>query len=247
MSKKKIKRPQQYKRPQERTFKEWWQQQSVRTRKAILCGCIALAVVIALALVYYYGIYDDGSLKVSRGVIEGAQENWLIGERSSGKNSKYYHIADVTAPAGYTVRAESLSVSSGSSLRRDFSYEKATQEDTVTLFIAPVNTALTDMVAGVHEQFSRMTAQNGAITEVQDYADSALGGCKYFSYQQAFEGEEGTRYTQSLLLYAPCSYQDTCILVSVTVSPASAEGYWQEEALLSEALLGLEGIAPVAR
>ena len=42
MSKKKIRRPQQYQKKPDPTFKEWWQAQTERTRKSIICALIAL-------------------------------------------------------------------------------------------------------------------------------------------------------------------------------------------------------------
>lgn len=36
MSKKKIRRPQQYQKKPDPTFKEWWQAQTERTRKSII-------------------------------------------------------------------------------------------------------------------------------------------------------------------------------------------------------------------
>ena len=50
MSKKKIRRPQQYQKKPDPTFKEWWQAQTERTRKSIICALIALAAVIVLVL-----------------------------------------------------------------------------------------------------------------------------------------------------------------------------------------------------
>ena len=43
MSKKKIKRKQQYRKPKERTFKEWWNDQSAKAQKWYEIGAIALA------------------------------------------------------------------------------------------------------------------------------------------------------------------------------------------------------------
>ena len=39
MSKKKIRRPQQYKKPKERTMKEWWQGMKPKQRKTIIWVC----------------------------------------------------------------------------------------------------------------------------------------------------------------------------------------------------------------
>ena len=36
MAKKKIRRPQQYKKPADRTLKQWWQDQKESTRKGII-------------------------------------------------------------------------------------------------------------------------------------------------------------------------------------------------------------------
>ena len=84
MSKKKIRRPQQYQKKPDPTFKEWWQAQTERTRKSIICALIALAAVIVLVVVWYYGFYDDGSLKIRNQAVVGAEDNWLIGKLDKG-------------------------------------------------------------------------------------------------------------------------------------------------------------------
>lgn len=66
--KKKIVRPAAY-TPKKAEYKPM----SKKTKLGILIGVCVLAV----AIVLFALLYDDGSLKVSGGAIKGAQENWL--------------------------------------------------------------------------------------------------------------------------------------------------------------------------
>ena len=239
MSKKKIKRPQQYKKPKDRTFKEWWQDQSEGTRKGIVTGCIAVLAVIVLLLVYYWAIYEDGSLKVKDNAIVGIQDNWLVGQRDSGKHSKYYHLADVAVPEGYTV----TDGASSSGLQQAFAYEK----DGITLNVNGVSRGVKDMVDSVYPTISAFVGEEGSITEVQDYK-SALGDCQYFSYTTATKNEdETTVYSRSLVLYAPCDYKDCCILVSASARGAEEAALPAAETLLAEAETALNGVTVIKR
>lgn len=241
MSKKKIKRPQQYKKPQDRTLKEWWQDQTEASKKKMLYICIAIVAVIAVILIWYYGIYNDGSLKVKSDAIVGAQENWLIGQRSGGKNSRYYHLADVAAPEGYELTDTNLNASTD--LRTDFTYSATTEKGDVSIYVAPVSSSQSEMISGIYASFASMTAENGTISEVKDYKD-----CKYFVYTMEYDDGNGAKtYHQSLVLYAPANYKDTCILVSVNPVTDSAESYWAEEDLLAEAVKALDGITVASK
>ena len=215
MSKKKIKRKQQYRKPKERTFKEWWNDQSAKAQKWYKIGAIALAAIIVLLIVWYYAIYDDGSLRVSHDAIVGAQDTWLILEGDKGKNSKYYHVADVTVPEGFVVSAEGLGASS-SSLRTDFTFDSETDSD-VRLYVAPVSRTVDEMISQVYGSFTSMTAERGAITEVKE----AGNGNRYFTY------------LQSLVYYTPAAQKGRCVLISANVYPETEEGYRDEADLLA--------------
>lgn len=240
MSKKKIKRPQQYKKPKDRTLKEWWQDQTEATRKKIMYICIAIVAVIAVILIWYYGIYNDGSLKVKSDAIVGAQENWLIGQRSGGKNSHYYHLADVAVPEGYELTSTNLN--SASDLRTDFTYSATTEKGDVSLYIAPVSSALDTMVNSIHTQFLSMVGEGGTVTDVLEY-----NGSKYFVYTMEYDDESGAKtYHQSLVLYTPANYKDTCVLISVNPVIDAEGNYWANEDLLAEAAKALNGITVAA-
>lgn len=240
MSKKKIKRPQQYKKPRTRTLKEWWQDQTAESKKKMLYICIAAAAVIALVLIWYYGFYNDGSLKVRSGAAVGAQDNWLIAERSHGKNSKYYHIADVADVEGYEYEAEKSKTSSPSTT---FMYEN----EEYHLFISPVNSGVDDMINSVYPLFGQMVGENGTVGDVKELS-CALGTARYFAYQNSNTAEDGTvSHNQSLVMYAPSDYKDTCILVSVSLAPETEEGYVTEEALVAEANKGLNAITVIKK
>lgn len=229
MSKKKIKRPQQYRKPQERTFKEWWAGQSDRSRKTIIGVCAAIVALILLLVIWYNWIYDDGSLRVSDNAIVGMQDDWLVGQRSSGKNSRYYHFADVAVPEGYTAEDSGLV----SSLRTDFSFANA--DESITLYVAAVNSVLSDMPNTVHEQMGRMVGENGSVGEIVPL-ETNLGKCRYFTYDMTSTNEAGEEsYAKSLVLYAPCAYGDSCILISATQHADSPDAYLADDALLAEA------------
>ncbi|MBQ9299077.1 MAG: hypothetical protein IJ214_01055 [Clostridia bacterium] len=229
MSKKKIKRPQQYKRPQERTFKDWWQAQSGITRKRIVWGCAAILAVIVLLLVYYFAIYDDGSIKVRDNALVDVQENWLVGQRSSGKNSTYYHFADVSTPEGYTPAGSALATE----LQQTFSFEK----DNITVSVNPVNGSVDEVADSVYSRIGAFVGENGSVGTLSEY-QSKLGACKYFIYTTAYTLEDGSDYfSKSLVLYAPSSFKDGCILISV----ASQEDL-AEDAMLTEAITALDAV-----
>ena len=228
MSKKKIKRKQQYRKPKERTFKEWWNDQSAKAQKWYKIGAIALVAIIVLLIVWYYAIYDDGSLRVSHDAIVGAQDTWLILEGDKGKNSKYYHVADVTVPEGFVVSAEGLGASS-SSLRTDFTFDSETDSD-VRLYVAPVNRTVDEMISQVYGSFTSMTDERGTITEVKE----AGNGNRYFTYHYAYDDEmENTHYIQSLVYYTPAAQKGRCVLISANVYPETEEGYRDEADLLA--------------
>ena len=228
MSKKKIKRKQQYRKPKERTFKEWWNDQSAKAQKWYKIGAIALAAIIVLLIVWYYAIYDDGSLRVSHDAIVGAEDTWLIVEGDKGKNSKYYHVADITVPEGFVVSDEGLSASS-SSLRTDFTFDSES-DSTVRLYVAPVNRTVDEMISQVYGSFTSMTAERGEITEVKDLGN----GDRYFAYHYAYDDEmEETHYIQSLVFYTPAAQKGRCVLISANVYPETEEGYHDEAELLA--------------
>ena len=63
---------------------------------------------IVLVVVWYYGFYDDGSLKIRNQAVVGAEDNWLIGKLDKGKNSEYYKLGTVETPDGYELTDEKL-------------------------------------------------------------------------------------------------------------------------------------------
>lgn len=241
MSKKKIRRPQQYKKPQDRTLKQWWADQSEGTRKGIIWGCVAVLAVIVLLLVYYYGIYDDGSLKVKNDAVVGLQENWLVGQRASGKNSKYYHIADVAQPEGFELVANTANTGT----TQNFSY--AREEDNITLNLTAVNNSVQGIVDSVYQRMTAFVGENGEITEVSDF-QSVLGAGKYFSYVSSFNNEDGTtQYYKALVMYVPSNYDDTCILVSVNSSDYDKEKLAADDVMMDVAVKALDGVTLIAK
>ena len=172
MSKKKIRRPQQYQKKPDPTFKEWWQAQTERTRKSIICALIALAAVIVLVVVWYYGFYDDGSLKIRNQAVVGAEDNWLIGKLDKGKNSEYYKLGTVETPEGYELTDEKLTgTSSTPNYKTELVYKPLEDNGVSNLYITTVGRGVDDMIDYVYDTFSKMVTSDeenpGTISEVK--------------------------------------------------------------------------------
>lgn len=248
MSKKKIRRPQQYQKKPDPTFKEWWQAQTERTRKSIICALIALAAVIVLVVVWYYGIYDDGSLKIRNQAVVGAEDNWLIGKLDKGKNSEYYKLGTVETPEGYELTDEKISgTSSTPNYKTELVYKPLEDNGVSNLYITTVARSVDDMIDYVYDTFSKMVTSDeenpGTITEVKEL-NAASGTARYFTYAYSYQndtetGGTETKYSQCLVCYVPANVKSSCVLVSVNVYPDSAEGFLSEDALVAEAQKGI--------
>ena len=206
MSKKKIKRPQKYQKPKDRTLKEWWQDQSETTHKRIIGICAAVVAVIVLLLVYYYGIYDDGSLKVKNGALVDVPENWLVGERSSGKNSVYYHFADIATPEGF----EPVQSVFDADLQKSFAFGK----DNIDVSVTSISNSAEEMAQNTYGNIGYFVGENGTVGELCDY-ESKLGACKYFVYTSVYVPEDGVEdFSKNLVFYAPTNFKDGSILIT---------------------------------
>lgn len=236
MSKKKnIKRPQKYVKPKDPTFKEWWGSQSEKTQKNLKIAAIAVAAVILLAVIFYYGFYDDGSLKVKNGAAVGTQENWLIVEKDGGKNSDYYHLANVNVPEGYVTSDEDVAgVPLSGTEPIDDGFVLVPQEGVSAIdnvYIKAISKSAADMMDSVYDTFVSF-AKDGTITEISDH-DTVWGAAKTFTYAYGYEDEEnpGTmHYNQCKVTYIPSLQDDCCVLISVNHYPET-ETYLTEEEL----------------
>lgn len=241
MSKKRIKRPQKYVKPKDPTFKEWWAVQSEKTQKNIKTAAIAVVAVIVLAIIFYYGFYDDGSLKIKNDQVVGKQDNWLIAELDGGKNSDYYHIANVDMPEGYQAAAESAGGTIVSPLTHhdnDFTFEPVDEASPITnVYVRAVAKSVDDMIESVYQTFTGYVGEDGHISEIKTI-DSPFGQGKGFLYDYSYANpeEEGKmEYSQCLINYVPTERKDVCLLVSVNVYPETAEGYADEATLAAAA------------
>ena len=250
MSKKHIKRPQKYVKPKDPTFKEWWAVQSEKTQKTLKIAAIAVAAVILLSVIFYYGFYDDGSLKIKKGEVVGAADSWLIVEKDGGKNSDYYHVANVSIPEGYTRNPESAAgvQLTGTSFDNDFTLnpvDETAQLD--NLYIRAINKSVDGMMDSVYETFTGMVGEDGNISEIGAF-DTELGQAKYFTYSYSSEDPDTKEmhYFQSYVCYIPSLQKDTCVLVSASYFPETEE-YASEESLRAVVDLGISCVEMVKK
>ena len=249
MSKKHIRRPQKYVKPKDPTFKEWWAQQSEKTQKNLKIAAIAVAAAILLSVIFYYGFYDDGSLKVKNGVAVDAQENWLIAELDGGKNSDYYHVANVNTPEGYEPSDENVagvSMSGDEPINNDFVFKPLEGVSPVdNIYVKAVSKDAKVMVNDVYDTFVGF-ASEGTITEVSEF-ETKWGAAQTFTYAYGYEDEDnpGTfNYCQSKVTYVPSQFKNVCVLISVNYYPETEEYLTEEEitAVMQAALDKIEMI-----
>ena len=253
MSKKKIKRPQKYQKKPDPTFKEWWALQSEKTQKNLKIAAIAVLAVILALLVWYNFIYDDGSLKVSKDAIVGAEENWLISDLGKGKNSNYYKIATVDVPDGYVKSEEDVDGTySEVQLRTNFVFEPADETNPLEyVYVIGVNSTPQAMIDEIHGMFVGIVGEDGTISDKLDY-ETEKGTAKYFEYAYTYEEDNGMgvmeeKHNQCLVMYVPTGYKDTCVLISVQHLPETAEGFVDNADLMAAAEATLAKISYVEK
>ncbi|MBQ7454972.1 MAG: hypothetical protein IJS53_00895 [Clostridia bacterium] len=233
MSKKKIRRKQAYKRKEKHPFKDWWKGLSPKKLKTIGLSCLAVLAVAALVAVCWFCIRDDGSLKLENGAAVGAQENWLVGERAKGKNSAFYHFADVATPAGYTKGTASLN-GIETTVRTDFSFAKEDGENW-SIYISPVYANAKDMAEDRQARIVQQLSGEGTVSAVEQYK-SALGTTWYYTYSYvSTEPSDGAQaFLQAIVSYTPTAYRDAAILVRVGRTADAEDDLAGSDALLAE-------------
>lgn len=247
MSKKRLRRPQKHIKKQTRTMREWWQDQSPRTRHILLTCCLLGLVAVLGATVYYYGFYEDGSLKIRNGQVANAADNWLIAELSKGKNSRYYCLAEVDTPAGYVKSSESafgqaITTSSNISHKTDLNFVPENDKNPIeSISLYPLARSPKDMIEESYPTYQRMAdtaASNGEKGEVSTLLErnTPFGQAPYFVFRDVYDSNGGVKYGQMLFMYLPCSYPSAGILLTVSTYPQSPAGYLPDETLLEEAL-----------
>lgn len=237
-----------YKKPQERTLKEWWRDQTPKTQKIIKTVLIALAALLILWEAYYWLIFSDGSLFIWNSQVAGAEENWLIGKGEKGKFSSFYKLAEVNTPEGYiksdvSVFGEMVTTSRYQNYKTDFTFiteeEGVLDEVGVTTVAKSVDEIMTSSYESAQTFLTSSTEgmEGRNLTEIKT-VDTKLGQGKYYVYQNVSMDEETNMfsYYQVLNMYIPSVYPDMCIMVMADDSPNSYTKYLTEEELLSAVL-----------
>jgi len=238
MSKKHIRRPQKYVKPKDPTFKEWWAAQSEKKQHMYKIIAIAVVVAILLGVVYYYGIYDDGSLKIRKGEVVGKQDNWLIAELDDGKNSDYYHIANVDTPEGYVRTDDNLAGIATGPDHHDtfFAFAPVDEASPIeNIYVRAINKSVDSMTEDAYATFTGFAGDKGTISEITEI-DTQHGKAKSFTYAYGYSNDElgeTMRYTQSRVTYIPTDDKDVCVLISV-IYYSDTEVYLENDVLEAE-------------
>lgn len=249
MGKKKVRYVKKnYKKPQERTLKEWWRDQTPKTRQIIKTVLIALTALLVLWQAWYWLIFNDGSLLIWGGKVSGAQENWLIAKGEKGKLSSFYKLAEVDTPEGYiksdvSVFGEVVTTSRYQNYKTDFTFiteeEGILDEVGVTCVAKPAEEIMATSYESAQMFLSSTdpTLEGRGLTEIKT-VETKLGPAQYYVYQNVTMDEEYSTfsYYQVLNMYIPSKYPDMCVMVMADDSPTSYTKYLTEEELLSAAL-----------
>jgi len=247
MAKKSIRRKPKYVRAKEKTLRDWWDGLDAKAQKTLEYTAIIIAAVAVLIIISYYAFYQDGSLVVRNDQIVGADETWLIAKRTKGKNSEYYHLADVTPLDGY-VKAEDTKITYSSTpvLKTDFTFTAVDESSPIrTIYVSPVTEkGAKAMAEDRHEYFTKFVASyNGEITGITEFDTDGGKGYWYEYHCGLTNTEDNTvEYYQYLVMYIPCAYSNASIMVSVVTRPADETGYSDVNLLLETALAQLDNI-----
>lgn len=176
-------------------------------------GLLVAAGVLALAIILFAVLYDDGSLDVKKGAIEGAQENWLIADVSSNANRhKYYKLGEVGALEGFVLNAEGSIKDPASTLSTDFPMKPSDENAEITsYYVSGVTTEAKEMAESVRSYYTQL-AECG---EVQTMNRQDGTPVYYFlSHFVPAQGQTDSPESQTAVAYLP-AIKDTAVLISV--------------------------------
>lgn len=252
MSKKKLRRP--VSAPKKSTIPP---PMNASQKKKLLIVCCSLLSILVLIGAWYYLIYDDGSLRVSHSAIQDKQDSWLIVDRGRGKNSPYYHIANLAIPAGYHTVDDGLgtllTTSSGVDLSTYFTFVPDDESNALEeIIVYPCAKPLDEMVSDAYESYrlradAPMDSVPAGVISPIETAQSALGEGKRFYCDFAYYSDAAGKvnFAQTMLTYLPARYSDCCILVITTAFPESAEAYLSPDWMLAETEKAITAISCV--
>jgi len=113
---------------------------------ASVCGALALALILFVLL------YDDGSLPVRNGIVQVEGDNWLVTNLNTQNRQSYFKQAEVNAPEGFVLEP-------GNSLKSDsnetaFWFVPEDENNPIRNFYVSGNAQnVPDLVESVHPQF----------------------------------------------------------------------------------------------
>lgn len=216
--KKKIVRPRYvYKKPEPKPL-------SRQTKIGIIVG----VCVLALAVLLFALFYDDGSLPVKKGAIEGAQENWLIANLSSGRREKCYKLAEVDPLDGFALSPED-SMKSEDDLTTDF-YMKPVDEDSEIdyYYITGVSSKADEMAASVLNTYKTMSEE---CSDIQTLTRADGTEIQYFIAKITAESGLSQSDSQIVCAYVP-SQKDSSILITFNRTLSEEKPELSDEALV---------------
>lgn len=95
MAKKKIKKPAYIPKEERNKKPPMTKEQWIRT--GAICAGVVLVIVLAFLL------YDNGSIPMKKGELQGVSENWLVTNLNKQNRETYYKLAEVNAAPGFVV------------------------------------------------------------------------------------------------------------------------------------------------
>ena len=203
--KKKIVRPAAY-TPKKAEYKPM----SKKTKLGILIGVCVLAV----AIVLFALLYDDGSLKVSGGAIKGAQENWLITDTSSSSSRhKYYKFGEIEPLEGFS-RSTDGSLKAEDDLDTDFPMTPDDESAAISsYYVTGIARNAEDIINDVYSYYCQLLGECG---EIQTLTREDGKVVRFFlsNYYKAEDSTDGTD-SQSATAYLEAG-KNRCVLISVT-------------------------------
>jgi len=211
-------------------------------KKIMIIGFAALVVILIAVLVLPDAIARIGSLKVSDGVVQGLEENWLISNTGTSSKKIYKKLAEVEAIEGYELE-ETVDGITDSNLRY-FVYQPAEGAEGPELLIQSGSNNAKTLMANYRTML-------GSYAEIlyldEDVKEETIDGMKTYScvieYRMEDYNEEATEeteptytYTQTAVVYIESNLSEKSVVITLANEGADETVFGDREALHTQAL-----------
>lgn len=191
--------------------------------KELKFGIIFSVAALILAVILFFALYDDGSLPMQDGAPVMAGENWLIVNKGSSGDPKYYKVGEINTPDGYTADEPETQTN-----LRIYTFRP---DDAGSLIDHYYATGINGKPVDVSETANSNYIAWGTGMEISEVKTAVVGGKEVYYFTTIAQPSDETETQHLLVAYLPAP-RDSSILVSIAVPSSTDAADFDEAALL---------------